>query len=159
MLAATTATALAGSLAGDFQSVWYRRLRKPSWQPSGAVIGAVWSVLYALTAASGILVGPRLRGRRGGLIAALLGSQYLLNFLYTPLLTRRRNLRLATLDSAALFATVGALTVATWRERRLSAALLLPYVAWTAFATVLSGTLSKRNRGRGWGRRWRRGHR
>ncbi len=145
MVGATTATALAGSLSGDFESRWYRRLRKPSWQPPGAAIGAVWTVLYLLTAASGVAVGPRLRGRRLGVVTGLLGLQYLLNAFYTPLLTRRRNIRLATIDSAALCATVTGLVLATWRVRRLSATLLVPYVLWTAFATLLSGRLATLN--------------
>ncbi|WP_135551298.1 TspO/MBR family protein [Paenibacillus cymbidii] len=31
---------------------WYRTLKKPSWTPSGKVIGMIWAVLYVLIALS-----------------------------------------------------------------------------------------------------------
>ncbi len=141
----TVGVAAAGSAAGDFDSRWYRRLRKPGWQPGGATIGAVWTVLYALTGASAYILarGPR---RRRGLLGGLFVLQYALNAAFTPLLTRRRDLTLATADSAALLATVSALTVAAWPVRRSAAVLLLPYVTWTAFATYLSAALVRLNR-------------
>lgn len=140
----TVGTAAVGTAAGDFESRWYRRLRKPAWQPGGATIGAVWTGLYALTGASAYLLarGPR---RRRGLLAGLFLTQYALNASYTPLLTRRRDLALATADSAALLATVTAMTAAAWPVRRAAAVLLVPYVAWTAFATYLSATLVRLN--------------
>jgi translocator protein len=145
IVAVTAGVAAAGAAAGDFDSLWYRRLRKPGWQPGGATIGAVWTALYALTGASAYLLarGPR---RSRGLVAGLFALQYTLNAAFTPLLTRRRDLTLATADSAALLVTVGALTAVAWPVRRSAAVLLLPYVAWTAFATYLSATLVWLNR-------------
>lgn len=141
--AVTAGVAAAGSAAGDFDSSWYRRLKKPAWQPGGATIGAVWTGLYALTAVSGSMLAG---GRRRGLLTGLFALQYVLNAAFTPLLTRRRSLVLATADSAALFATVTALVVAAWPVRRTAAMLLVPYAAWTAFATYLSATLVRLNR-------------
>lgn len=145
IVAVTVGVAAAGSAAGDFDSRWYRRLRKPGWQPGGATIGTVWSVLYVLTGASAYILarGPR---RRRGLLGGLFVIQYVLNAAFTPLLTRRRDLTLATADSAALLVTVSALTVAAWPVRRAAAVMLLPYVVWTAFATYLSATLVRLNR-------------
>ena len=40
-------------------SRWYRRLNKPSWQPPGPVFGPVWSVIYALIAASMLVARAR----------------------------------------------------------------------------------------------------
>jgi len=48
--AATAAAAVAGGVATDVDSDWYRHLDLPSWQPPGQVIGQVWTVLYSLTA-------------------------------------------------------------------------------------------------------------
>lgn len=64
IVAAVGATATVGGVATRpvVESRWYRRLRKPDWQPPGAVFGPVWSVLYALIAASMLDV----RRRRGG---------------------------------------------------------------------------------------------
>ena len=145
--ALTAAVAALGSRTGDFESRWYRQLRKPAWQPSGRTIGLVWTGLYALTATSGgLLAARRPGGGRGRLIAGLFGLQYALNAAFTPIFTRRRDLALATVDSGMLCATVAALSAVSWSVRRSASLLLLPYVAWTAFATFLSATLLRLNR-------------
>jgi translocator protein len=141
------AVAVAGGASGGFRSDWYVRLRKPAWQPSGAVIGAVWSGLYTLTAISGSLLWARRRDPRARPLLGLFLIQAALNAAFTPLLTRARSPELAAADSAALGVTVAALTVLAWPVRRTAAVLLLPYVAWTGFATFLSYRIVALNRG------------
>ena len=101
----------------------------------------------ALTALSGTLLWWRRAETRGRPVWALFGLQLALNAAYTPIFTRRRDLPLATADSGLLCLVVTALLLVAWPVRRLAAVLLLPYVAWTAFATFLSGTLARLNRG------------
>src|SRR3954451_23683818 len=48
--AGTLAAAVAGGLATDPDSAWFRQLDKPSWYPPPATFGIVWSGLYAATA-------------------------------------------------------------------------------------------------------------
>ena len=50
--AATAATAAAGGVATDPESAWYRRLRKPDWQPPAIAFPVVWTALYADLAVS-----------------------------------------------------------------------------------------------------------
>jgi translocator protein len=141
------APGVVGSITSDFRSRWYRGLRKPAWQPPGAAIGAVWTVLYAATALSGSLLWRRREeGSRGAAIWVLFALQSVLNGAYTPILTRRRDLRLATVDSALLCLTVATMATMAWPRRRLAGALLAPYVAWTVFATFLSATIVRLNR-------------
>jgi tryptophan-rich sensory protein len=140
------AVAVAGGASGDFRSDWYTQLRKPRWQPPGAVIGAVWSVLYTLTAISGSLLWARRRDPRARPLFSLFLIQAVLNVAFTPLLTRARSPELAAADSAALGLTVAALTALAWPVRRSAAVLLLPYVAWTGFATFLSYRIVTLNR-------------
>src|SRR3954447_26017544 len=58
ILSAVAATAGLGAraTAPALNSRWYRRLDKPSWQPPGPVFGPVWTVVYALIAASMMVV-------------------------------------------------------------------------------------------------------
>ncbi len=144
--AVTLATAAAGARSGDFHSAWYRRLRKPAWQPSGAVIGAIWTVLYTLTATAAGLLWWRRRAVDSRGIWALLALQYALNVAYTPVFTRLRALRLATLDAGLLSLTVSALILLVWPVRRIAALLLVPYSLWAGFATLLSLRLWHLNR-------------
>jgi translocator protein len=141
----TAAVAVAGGAAGDFRSRWYAELRKPAWQPSGTTIGAVWSVLYVSIATAGSLLWLR-RGRAGRAILVLFVSQSLLNAAWPPLFTRVRRLDLAAAECATLTAVNAGLVVSAWRMRWPAALLLVPYLAWTAFATFLSWTIYRMNR-------------
>lgn len=148
IVALTVLTAVAGSVSGDFTSAWYRALRKPPWQPSGRVIGAVWTVLYTFTAVSGSLLWRDRDRRAARRLGWLFGVQYGLNLAFTPLFTRGRALTAATVDCALLTATVAALLVRAWPVSRAAALLLAPYALWGAFATVLSWRLRQLNRGK-----------
>lgn len=143
--ALTAAVAVVGGLAGDFRSQWYRELHKPSWQPSGATIGTVWSILYTEIALAGALLWVR-RSRAGREVGALFIAQSVLNAAWTPLFTRAQRLDLATADCAALTAVNVGLVVSASRASRLAGLLLFPYLVWSGFATFLSWTLYRLNR-------------
>ena len=149
--AAVTTTAAVGVLATTTGSSWFNRLDRPSWQPPDAVFGPVWTSLYAATAVSAALAweaqGPYWdrKARRRKLVAAY-GVNLTLNAAWSVLFFRQHRLELATIDSAALCASTVALAVTTRRASPSAAALLVPYAAWTGFATALSGEITRRNR-------------
>ena len=143
----TAAVAVVGGAAGDFRSKWYADLRKPAWQPSGAAIGAIWSVLYVTIATAGSLLWLQ-RRRATPAIATLFMAQSVLNAAWTVLFTRAKSPALATADSAALTAVNVGLVGSAWSVRRLAAVLLVPYLLWTTFATFLSWTIYRLNSSR-----------
>lgn len=134
----TALTATGSRVSSDYDSAWFKSLRKPRWEPSGAVIGGIWAVLYVCAAAAAYLLWRKRAGRDIRGLAGLFALQYLLNYLFTPLLTLRRSLRLSTADSVALHLVVDAIVVLAWPVRRAAALLMLPYSAWTLFAAALS---------------------
>ena len=145
-VALTAAAAAAGGATGDFRSRWYEELRKPAWQPSGRTIGTVWSVLYTMIAASGALLWTRRRAPGARAAGALFVMQLVLNAAWTPLFTRARRLELATAECGVLTGVNVALVARAWRVQPVAALLLVPYTAWTGFATFLSGTVARLNR-------------
>jgi translocator protein len=143
----TAGVAVVGGAAGDFRSKWYAELRKPAWQPSGAAIGAVWSVLYVTIATAGSLLWLQ-RRRASPAVATLFVAQSVLNAAWTVLFTRVKSPALAAGDSAVLTAVNVGLVGSAWSVRRLAAVLLVPYLLWTAFATFLSWTIYRLNSSR-----------
>ena len=140
----TAAVAVVGGAAGDFRSRWYTELRKPAWQPPGAAIGAIWSLLYVSIATAGSLLWLR-RGRAHPAVAPLFVAQSVLNAAWTVLFTRAKSPALATADCAALTAVNAGLVACAWPVWRPAALLLVPYTLWTAFATFLSWTIYRLN--------------
>lgn len=143
--AAVAAAAGAGSVVTSPNSEWYRSLDKPAWQPAPAAFPAVWTSLYALIAFAGARaldrVSPRDRRAFWRAYAVNLG----LNTGWSVAFFGAKKPRLALLELVALNASNLALVRRVWRIDRLAGTALLPYLAWTGFATVLNSSITARN--------------
>ena len=142
--AATLLTAVAGSLATDPGSPWFRRLGKPPWYPPPATFGIVWTGLYAAMAWAGGEVLVRSGSGRAAFVRA--GAANLaLNAAWTPLFFRAHRPWLAAAECAALTVSTVDLVRRAAAVSGPTAAVLAPYAAWTAFATALSAEIARRN--------------
>jgi tryptophan-rich sensory protein len=141
--AGTTATAVAGGLATDPRSDWFTRLDKPAWYPPPATFGIVWTALYAGIAWAG---GELLERSPDPALRTALAANLALNGAWTPLFFRAHRPALATAECGVLAASSADLVRRAWPVSRAAAAALVPYAAWTAFATALSGAIARRNR-------------
>jgi tryptophan-rich sensory protein len=124
---------------------YYRGLQKPDWAPPPAVFGPVWTVLYALMGIAAWLVA-----RRGGPGAApalrLWGLQGALNAAWTPIFFGLRSPGAALAEILATLAAIGAPSAAFFRRHPAAGLLMVPYLAWVTFATVLNYEVWRRNR-------------
>jgi benzodiazapine receptor len=144
-LAVTFAAAALGSVASMDSGDFYARLARPSWAPPSSVFGPVWTVLYALMAVAAWLVW-RIGGFANARAAlALFLAQLAVNALWSWLFFAWRRGALAAADIVLLDVLVLATIVAFWRHRPLAGALLLPYLAWVAFATALNVAVWRMN--------------
>src|SRR5881227_2519396 len=143
ILGAVGATAGLGAAATApvIDSRWYRRLRKPPWQPPGAVFGPVWTVIYALIATSMLVVRQR-GGDAQRPMFVLFGTNLALNVAWTLIFFRGRSPLAAGVEIVVLEGTTVALAVRAWPVSRLAALLLVPYALWVAFATALTWTIA-----------------
>ena len=132
-------------------SLYYRVLRKPSWQPPGAVFPVVWTALYtdiAVTTGYALTeLDERPDRREYDQLARALGANLVLNTLWTWLFFRWRRRLLGTIECAALAVSSIDLVRRVARVDRRAGAALAPYAAWCSFATVLSATITKLNSG------------
>jgi translocator protein len=143
--AGTAATALTGGLATDPRSAWFTGLVKPGWYPPPATFGVVWTALYAAVAwAGGEILARPAEGSAG--FGRALGVNLALNAGWPPLFFRSHRLGLATAECAVLAVSSADLVRRALPVSRPAAAALVPYAAWTAFATALSGAIARRNR-------------
>ncbi len=144
--AAVTVAALLGSRTASSNSTWYRGLDKPAWQPPRQVFPVVWTLLYILLAyagARGIDSTPPGRRRVFRLsYATNLG----LNAGWTAIFFGARRPAAALAEITALNASNVELLRRAWMVDRAAGASLVPYLAWTAFATALNADIARRNR-------------
>ena len=141
--AALAALGLAGlgGLATDI-GPWYLNLKQPSWKPPDILFGPAWTVIYALAAVSAVKAWERVANKawRQWLIG-LFGLNGVLNLLWSFLFFRLQRPDWALLEVGALWLSVAGLMLFVGRRSPVSAALLLPYLAWVAFAACLNRTV------------------
>lgn len=136
------AVGAAPALLGGPGSDWFRALEKPWFYPPGAVFGVVWTLLFTLLGVALYLVWRR--GTDDAAVRVALGLfalQFACNVVWTPAFFVLRNLALALAVIVVLFVLAAATARAFARVDRRAGALLVPYLAWIAFAAALNYAL------------------
>jgi benzodiazapine receptor len=145
---ASLSAGLIGSLvvAGSF-ATWYPTIEKPAFTPPSWVFGPVWTTLYMLMGIAAFLVwqrGLRVPAVRVALVWFLV--QLGLNALWTPVFFGLHRVDLALVVILLLCAAIAITIFCFLRISRLAAGLLVPYLLWVSFATVLNASIWHLNR-------------
>ncbi|HEX8483783.1 TspO/MBR family protein [Sphingomonas sp.] len=141
---------LLGFLAGQVVPVgnengWYRALAKPALTPAGWVFPVVWSALYVMMGLALALVLNARGAPARGIGIALFLAQFALNLSWTPLFFGAHRVGLALLVIVAMTLLTIATTFAFARVRKAAAWLLVPYMVWISFASVLTLRIGQLN--------------
>lgn len=118
---------------------WYANLNKPFFSPPNWVFGPVWIILYFMMGVSAFLVlNTKHKKKKVGEALTYFAVQLTFNFLWSVIFFGFRAPLIALFDIVLLLVTI----VATYRQfkkiSRVSAYLLIPYLLWVSFATVLN---------------------
>jgi len=125
---------------------WYAQLEKPAFRPPDWLFAPVWTLLYFLMAVSAFLVWREgLNSPHVKLALVFFLLQLALNALWTPLFFGLHFIGWALIDIIALLVAIIATILTFLRVSKPAAALLIPYLLWTAFATVLNTRLYQLN--------------
>ena len=120
------------------ENPWFAALMKPGLYPPPATFGIVWSVLYVLIGVALAMVASA-RGAPGrGIALTVFGLQLLLNLSWSPVFFAMHRMSLALGIIVVMIVLTLAMIALFWRVRPTAAALLLPYLAWICFASVLN---------------------
>jgi translocator protein len=130
---------LSGAIAGSAEgNPWFFDLVKPALYPPPATFGIVWSALYlVMGVALAMVITARGAAGRGIAVAAFVG-QFLLNLAWSPLFFGMHKIGPALALLVVIDLAVLVTVVLFRRVRPLAAVLLLPYLAWVLFATLLN---------------------
>jgi tryptophan-rich sensory protein len=126
---------------------WYAGLTKPSFNPPNWVFAPVWIALYALMGLAAFLVyekGWKKREVRRAL--AVFAAQLLLNALWSIVFFGAHLILGAAVLIVILWALIASSIWLFFRISRAGAYLLVPYILWVSFATVLNISLYVLNR-------------
>lgn len=126
---------------------WFDELVKPTIYPPPVAFPIVWSTLYVLMGISlAMILSARGAAGRGLAVAAFV-VQLALNLAWSPVFFAMHQILAAFWIAVAMAVTILLTLVLFWRIRPIAGMLLLPYLAWVCFASVLTFEIGRLNPG------------
>ena len=126
---------------------WYAGLEKPSFNPPNWIFGPVWSVLFFLMAVAAWLVWRRFgfAGAKAALVVFLV--QLVANVIWSVLFFGMHSPSMAFYWICLLWVLIAITITLFMGKSRLAGGLLVPYLAWVSFASVLNFWIWQLNAG------------
>ena len=135
---------IAGGLGAFFTLTsvqsWYLTLNKPSWNPPSWLFGPVWTTLYVLMGIACFLIWKSEHPRKKQVLT-LYFLQLFLNSLWSPAFFGAQNPMLGILVIVPMWASILACIIFFRKINTWAAVLMIPYLLWVSFATVLNATI------------------
>lgn len=136
-----------GLLASSSNNSWFDALNKPAWNPPGYLFGPVWTTLYLLMGISlGLIWKNNATEPSKHSAYFLFGLQLFLNFWWSILFFKIQSPAFALVDIILMVILIISTMVSFSKFSKLASWLLLPYIAWVSFATVLNFAIWNLNR-------------
>ena len=126
-------------------NTWFASLSRPAIAPPNWVFGPVWTLLYILIATSAYRLVQNQPHPRIAVGIALWALQLALNVIWTPVFSGAQNLQGALYYIIALWFTILVYIFLSWKVDRWASYLMVPYLLWVSFATVLNYTYWQTN--------------
>lgn len=126
-----------GFITSSSVDTWYSYLKKPSFNPPDYIFGPVWTILYALMGISAFLIFQK-EHKNKTLALAFYFGQLILNFLWTIIFFGAKNPFWAFIEIIILWTAILFTIINFWIISKKAALLLIPYLLWVSFASVLN---------------------
>ncbi|ACZ41998.1 TspO and MBR like protein [Thermobaculum terrenum ATCC BAA-798] len=124
---------------------WYSEIRKPSFTPPNWLFGPVWTILYMLMGIALYIVSLKEDNPLKRTATKLFFIQLALNLLWSYIFFGLRSPRLGFIEIVTLVAFIAMTIRAVARVSVIAAVILIPYLAWSMFATVLNFSIWRLN--------------
>jgi len=122
---------------------WFAGLIKPSFNPPNWIFAPVWTSLFLLMGIALFLVIQGKPLPKFALIAFVV--QLILNILWSYLFFGLQNPMIAFMEIIILWLAILTTIYLFWPINKTAAYLLIPYIAWVSFASVLNFSLWRLN--------------
>ncbi|GAA4064593.1 tryptophan-rich sensory protein [Flavobacterium cheonanense] len=131
---------LSGMVTRESITTWYPTLIKPVFNPPNWIFAPVWTSLYIMMGVAGGLVWNKLDGNEALVKKAFLFFiiQLALNALWSLIFFKLHNLLLASIEVVLLLLMIFETYTQFKKIDKIAGLLLIPYLAWVSFATILT---------------------
>ena len=124
---------------------WYAALSKPSFNPPNWIFGPVWITLYLIMGISFYLLWIKTDTPNFGFLFSLFILQLILNALWSIIFFGLKSPGYALFEIAFLWISIILCIVYFYPVSKIASLLLVPYVLWVSFASVLNYYIFKLN--------------
>jgi tryptophan-rich sensory protein len=120
-------------------TTWYAGIQKPWFNPPNWIFGPAWTILYALMGIALYLVWKKGFEKKESRIAlSVFVAQLALNTLWSLLFFGAKNLGLAFAEIIIMWFAILANIILFYRIDRRAGLILVPYILWVSFASLLT---------------------
>ena len=129
-------------------TTWYPTLVKPSFNPPNWIFAPVWTSLYIMMGIAAGLIWNQITTHKEAVTKAFqfFVMQLVLNALWSYLFFGLHNLMLATIEVVLLWLMIFETYTQFVKINKTASNLMLPYLAWVSFASVLTASIWWLNR-------------
>lgn len=135
--------AVSGIATTDGLKDWYPAIVKPSFNPPNWVFGPVWTLLYCMMGVSLFLVWKKVGFSL--LPFSVFVIQIALNFFWSFLFFKFHLLGWSLVEIVVLWCFILLTIIVFYQISRKAAYLLVPYLLWVSFATLLNASFFRLN--------------
>ena len=125
-------------------ATWYSTLTKPGFSPPNWLFGPVWTILFLMMGVAFYLVW--MKGKRAHTALVIFGIQLVLNILWSFLFFGAESPGLALGEIMLLWWAIAATAINFEKISKTAGWLLMPYLFWVSFASVLNAAIFQLNK-------------
>lgn len=142
---------LIGATSGFFTVTgvdsWYQTINKPSWNPPNWIFGPVWTTLYVMMGIALFLVWKEdISTELKKIAIAFFIVQLILNFFWSFIFFNQQQPGWALVEIVIMWFFILLTIFAFAQVNKTAAWLLVPYISWVSFATILNYTIWQLNK-------------
>lgn len=141
-----TVGAVSGYFTANEIPNWYATLIKPSFNPPNWIFGPVWSTLYILMAVSWWLVWKSdVASSKKNKAMLIFAIQLILNFFWSIIFFSFHQPGIALIEIIFMLIFILFSIIIFYPVSKPASYLLIPYLLWVSFASILNYTIWKLN--------------
>lgn len=128
-------------------NTWYRMLTKPWFSPPNWVFAPVWTSLFVMMSISLFLIWQReIKSPDKKECLKLFSFQLILNVLWSVIFFGLRSPQWSFVEIILLWLAILACIITFYKHSKAASYLLIPYLAWVSFASILNYAIWQLNK-------------
>lgn len=128
-------------------ATWYQDIVKPSFNPPNYLFGPVWTILFVLMGISLYIIWTSKYKNKAYKkeVIIIFAIQLIINIFWSVLFFRLESPMLAFFEIIALWIAILATIIGFYKISKIASLILIPYILWVSFASVLNFFIWKLN--------------